>query len=263
MRGASCCHLAVILFMSGCASLSSSSESPSQAERASTDKAVVRDEGPQHGHRIEAAVEAMRDGDYEVAHLALLELSSACPATSELGYRALLLSASADLDPRNPEGQMDRGVGSIATALAANRVPAWAEPVAETLYLLALNMGAAPPAGPTQSGESADSAGSTQGNRETVAAATEGVRVAPRTSRLNIPMRYLPTKDGPGPCGPLADPSTFASFELPELPLAPLVLQIAILEQEKARLNERSTELATEITRLEEEIKRIRSTIIP
>ncbi len=87
---------------------------------------------------------------------ALVELDSGqyAPATEELqtlaqsypqhvvGRQALLLTAAAELDPRNPGRQPDTAAGLLTQYLADADTSDWTRPVARTLYLLALQVGA-------------------------------------------------------------------------------------------------------------------------
>ncbi len=87
---------------------------------------------------------------------ALVELDSGqfAPATQELqalaqaypqhvvGRQALLLTAAAELDPRNPGAQVDTAAGLLTQYLAGADTSDWTRPVARTLYLLALQEGA-------------------------------------------------------------------------------------------------------------------------
>ena len=59
-----------------------------------------------------------------------------------MGQRAVLALAAASLDPRNPNRRIDMGATYAARYLNDNTKAAWTEPVGETLYLMALELGA-------------------------------------------------------------------------------------------------------------------------
>ncbi|HEX9106355.1 MAG TPA: hypothetical protein VF832_03995 [Longimicrobiales bacterium] len=86
--------------------------------------------------------------------LAVLDSGQYAPATQELqalaqgyaglplGRQALLSAAAAELDPRNPDRQLDRGAALMSQYLESSAEGDWSHPVAQTLYLLSLELGA-------------------------------------------------------------------------------------------------------------------------
>ena len=60
-----------------------------------------------------------------------------------IGQQALLAMAALELDPRNPARRMPVGADLAASYLRLPRKAEWTQPVAQTLYLLALELGAA------------------------------------------------------------------------------------------------------------------------
>jgi hypothetical protein len=96
--------------------------------------------------RLDRAIRALERGDHATAVADLLVVAGRCPVTP-LARQALLLAAGAAIDPRNPARQLDLGAVLAARYLAI--VPAdesGARPLAQTLYLLALELGATAPA---------------------------------------------------------------------------------------------------------------------
>lgn len=89
-----------------------------------------------------AGVIALKAGDYDAAseHLALVAERDAGDA---LGQQALLMVAALEMDPRNPKRRLPLGSDLTGSYLKLERTPAWTTPVAETLYLLAIELGAA------------------------------------------------------------------------------------------------------------------------
>lgn len=248
-------RLAVVLFVGGCASAST----PPQAVPAPEVIQVQRSESDPFAQ----AMAALEGADYESAHEALVELSALCPANSEVGFQALLLSASTDLDPRNPDGRIDRAATSIASALSESHPgEEWTEFVAETLYLLALNIGATLPdsTGAANGGPAPVTLAEGSGNSMPPEASGTSASGGEGAEASEVVLHVVGERD---PCGASAEKTAFAPRTLPELPLEPIALRILLLEQEKAVLTLKGEELSTEIERLEEEIKRIRRTLIP
>ncbi len=92
--------------------------------------------------RLGQAVVALDSGQYAAAVQALRGLAESYPQHA-VGREALLLAAAAQLDPRNAQGQLDQGAALLTQYLAEADTSDWTRPVAGTLYLLALQVGAA------------------------------------------------------------------------------------------------------------------------
>ncbi len=60
----------------------------------------------------------------------------------EIGQQALLAVAALEMDPRNPQRRLPLGADLAAGYLQHKNRVDWSQPVAQTLYLLALEMGA-------------------------------------------------------------------------------------------------------------------------
>ena len=114
---------AIALLLAGCATLSSVTSS--SAEK-----------------RFDAGMRALANGDYTVAHQELSWVAERY-ANKEEGQRALLILASMEMDPRNPSRRTDVGADLAATFLRLPERDAWVDPVAQTMYLLGLELGAA------------------------------------------------------------------------------------------------------------------------
>jgi hypothetical protein len=207
--------------------------------------------------RLEVALHAMDGAEYPAAHAILLDVARSCPVGSEVGYRARLLSASVDLDPRNSGGEIDRAAASLAAVLTEGGESEWAKPLAEALYLFALNLGAATPA-------TAEAVVEVSTEPESpIADTATGAGGASGPGRIRSAVRSVTMRESAEPCGRVFEAKNIAGRTLPELPLAPLSLRITQLEREKANLNEQNAHLDAEIERLEEELRRIRRTLIP
>jgi hypothetical protein len=91
--------------------------------------------------QLDGALDALDRGQHSVAVADLAALAGECPATPVARY-ALLLAASASLDPRNPSRDPTASAGFAARYLAAVPVgDSSGRPLAEVLYLLALELG--------------------------------------------------------------------------------------------------------------------------
>jgi uncharacterized protein YbjT (DUF2867 family) len=92
--------------------------------------------------RFEAGMQALSNGDYTAAHEHLAWVAEH-HANREEGQRALLILASMEMDPRNPSRRTDVGADLAATFLRLPERDGWVDPVAQTMYLLGLELGAA------------------------------------------------------------------------------------------------------------------------
>lgn len=107
---------------------------------------------------LDQAVAALERGNSSEAIAELLLVAGRCPATA-VERRALLTASALALDPSNEQRQLDLGASLAARYLAtAPASDATGRPLAQALYLLALELGAeaTPPRG--CGGASSDSA---------------------------------------------------------------------------------------------------------
>ncbi|HEX9108093.1 MAG TPA: hypothetical protein VF832_12710 [Longimicrobiales bacterium] len=91
--------------------------------------------------RLHAAMAALDSGQYAAATKDLLALSQEYPGQAA-GRAALLGAAAAELDPRNPDRQLDQGASLLVQYLSGAPANDWTEPVAASFYLLAQEAGA-------------------------------------------------------------------------------------------------------------------------
>lgn len=82
----------------------------------------------------------LADGEYWAATARLRSLASTCEAGAD-GRRAVLLLATAALDPRNPDASPDRGASLAARYLTLPGINAEDRVTGEGLYLLAYGVG--------------------------------------------------------------------------------------------------------------------------
>jgi hypothetical protein len=92
--------------------------------------------------RLAVALEALARGDYRAAHEGLTWVANTF-ADEEEGHQATLALAALELDPRNPGRRIEVGADVAANYLRMDEKPAWTQPLAQTLYLLGLELGAA------------------------------------------------------------------------------------------------------------------------
>lgn len=91
---------------------------------------------------LEYGLLALDDGDYAAAAAQLAPVAAICP-TDDLGARALLLLAAAELDGRNPDGRANAAAELAAFQLSRSG-DEWSGFMASELYMIALDLGADP-----------------------------------------------------------------------------------------------------------------------
>lgn len=92
--------------------------------------------------RLEQGLEALARSDYRAAqeHLRWVVQND---GSDQHGQRALLVLAALEMDPRNPARRIGAGADLAANYLGLAEKPSWTQPIAQTLYLLSLELGAA------------------------------------------------------------------------------------------------------------------------
>lgn len=115
----------VVATSSGCAVVHPRPADPAQARMSS----------------IRAGVAAQDRGDFATASNRYATVAAICPV-DELGRQASLLLAAAELDPRNPGGRPQVSAELAAFQITHPGGPEWMQPLAEELYLTALDQGA-------------------------------------------------------------------------------------------------------------------------
>jgi hypothetical protein len=92
--------------------------------------------------RLEESLAAFARGDYRTAQEGLAWVAQHDPDDKH-GRQALLALAALELDPRNPARRIAVGTDVAAGYLALGDREPWTNPLAQTLYLLGLELGAA------------------------------------------------------------------------------------------------------------------------
>jgi hypothetical protein len=96
---------------------------------------------PDPEERMQAALASLGAGDLARAQEHLHQIYNT-HWNRPIGRQALLVLVAAELDPRNPHRRLGAAADMSAKLLSSARGPDWTEPVTETLYLLALELGA-------------------------------------------------------------------------------------------------------------------------
>jgi hypothetical protein len=229
--------------------------------------ASARITGPElpPAERLSTSLVALQEADYANAYDNLLLVRSVC-GDSPMGQQALLVLAAAELDPRNPERHIELAAEFAAHYLGLPNRAAWAEPLAESLYLLSMEIGAADAVGSLLGAADADGdpgavLATTMGPNDT--SATDPALERAETLRRAV-FGFVPN---PVPAECEVDWQGVADSgepsELPVLPLSPVTDGIAELEQERVELRRRQAEMQTEIDQLTSELERIRETLRP
>lgn len=167
---------------------------------------------------------AVASGERDVAYARVLETLERC-GTRPLGQQALLLLAASELDPRNPDPRLPLALRSAQLVLQASEPEAWARVLAESLYLLALRIGAREPGA-----YAADEA-------------ELGVRVRKGNERAAFPVDEE-CEALPWPAGPTAEVGDPPALQGPSYParIDRLRRRVAELESELERLRRISKE---------------------
>jgi len=101
----------------------------------------ARGAAPGPAERLARALVALDSGQYAPVVQELQLLARTYPQLV-VGRQALLVEAAAQLDPRNAQVQLDQGAALLTQYLGRADSSDWTRPVAQTLYLMSLELGA-------------------------------------------------------------------------------------------------------------------------
>lgn len=188
-------------------------------------------------------------GEFEAARREIGWVAAMCP-DSPAGHRALLALAGIELDPRNPDGDPAAARLAVERYLASPTKPAWTEPTAKALYLIAVELGGRGP------GESRDEGRPAEGADGSAASVP-----APEVGRPG-PAAALGGDRG-SECDASAVAAPVGSQPPPVLPGEPLAERLARAERERGELREKATSLERELAELRQELERIRRALRP
>jgi hypothetical protein len=104
--------------------------------------ALGMERGPRPQDELAAGLEALANEDFAAA-AARLEPLYRRHWMEPVGQQALLALAALHLDPRNPERRLWATADLAARYIGLADAAAWTQPLAESLYLVALELGAA------------------------------------------------------------------------------------------------------------------------
>lgn len=103
--------------------------------------ATVSRREPDKDQRFKHGMSALASGDFATARTELAFVADHY-ATDVVGQRALLILATLELDPRNPERHPETGSDLAGRFLQLRERDKWVDPIAQTLYLLGMELGA-------------------------------------------------------------------------------------------------------------------------
>lgn len=123
----------------GCASTPSAAEGPATLPALPAGEPATRP--PTSSEAALQVAHAARTGARPEAYALTLRMLEHC-GTRPLGQQALLLLAAAELDPRNPDARLSLAREAVSLVAEASEPDAWTRVLAESLYLMALRLGA-------------------------------------------------------------------------------------------------------------------------
>lgn len=153
-----------------------------------------------------------------------------------VGRRALLVLAAAELDPRNPMRRLGVGAELLADYMRAPGTPPANGPVAEALYLLALELGAAE-----------EQIARAEAEAERAEEQAERARAAAAREDAERTVAAQPAARGP----------------LPELPGPPVTARIRELDAARRALAAENADLEALLAECRAELERIEQTLEP
>jgi hypothetical protein len=107
-----------------------------------------------------------------------------------VGRHAMLALIASELDPRNPDRRLSAAADLSARYLRFEDIPAWHVPLAETLYLIAQELGAVEERSARAAAQTAEAnAASAAARRELEAAESASGRALPTSPRESVPTR--------------------------------------------------------------------------
>ncbi len=163
-----------------------------------------------------------------------------------VGQRALLALTAAELDPRNPSRRLDVGADLAGRYLRLPGIAAWTEPLVETVYLLALELGAAEErVAEAEEEEEEARAEAREARAEAREARAEAQAARAQAQRERARAQAAPPR------------------ELPRLPGPPVTARMRELERERANAVARVQRLERELAECERELARVRRAARP
>lgn len=224
--------------------------------------------------RLQRGVDALEANEFDVAHTELSWVYTHCPSSRQ-GMDALLLLATAELDPRNRSRRLDVGAALVAAYLATPGISAERRQLGESIYLLALELGALPPLGvsiepPADPGDGLTSRCIPAEPRQVIALPVGRRAEEPADTVLPNAVAAEDTAVAGADTLPAAAEEPMLGSLLPPLPgesvperLAALAAVRDSLQAELAELRRQVESLEQRVASQQEELERIRRTIRP
>lgn len=220
---------------------------------------------------------ALDRADFDLATHQLATVAAICP-TDRPGRRAMLLLASAELDPRNPDRRPDVAADLAAFQIARpDREEPWTTPLAREIYTVALDYGADPVAPDSLPGsvviwssyfDEALAEGNAAADAARVAAADSAAAdpgppaaADPADEAMGVPVSGLAaTPEAPAAGGPLCTvPPARVLTALPELTRTPLVARVQREGEAPAPPAAPAGQVSGDVRALMEEVDRLRA----
>lgn len=202
---------------------------------------------------------ALKLGDYVTARREIGGVAYACSRTP-VGARALLTLASVELDPRNSAGDPRTARLLVERYFELPERPAWTEPAAQTLYLMAveLDVEAAAAGTPDEDAPPNGTSNDAPNDTSTVADVPErrSAGPVPGTSR---PGTALHEEE----CAAAREEYVAGTLQRPTLPRVPLAARTHALEVERDSLRTAVEHRERQLAELRQELERIRETLRP
>jgi chemotaxis protein histidine kinase CheA len=226
--------------------------------------------GPDPEERLARGLSALEQQDYRAAYDDLTWVYSH-HWNEPLGRRALLALVAAELDPRNRSRRLGVGAELAAAHLRLVEAPQWTEPVAETLYLLALELGAAEERLARAEADKAMAEAQAiqaeqqeqkarEGEREAEAKAQRAETKAEQ-ARKEAKQAEVEAAQAKRQARQARAEADRAERPLPRLPGPTVPARVGELRAERDRLSEQVRSLKRELSEREQELERIRKTL--
>ncbi|HEX7118474.1 MAG TPA: hypothetical protein VF212_06780 [Longimicrobiales bacterium] len=222
---------AMVLIVAGCAAL--------QPDRA-----------PDPEERLAEGLAALERGDYRGAYEPLNWVYTHY-ANEAVGQQALLALVAAELDPRNPSRRLGVGSELAGRYLRLPAIARWTKPVAETLYLLALELGAAE----ERVAEAEEEAAAAEERAREARAEAREARAEAEREREEAHQARAEAAQARAQAAP--------PRELPRLPGPPVTERMRELEQAGADATARVAQLEQQLAECRQELARIRRAVGP
>ncbi|HEX6939712.1 MAG TPA: hypothetical protein VF158_09900 [Longimicrobiales bacterium] len=243
--------------------------------------ALRLDREPDPAERLAEGLAALERGDYRGAYEPLSWVYTRY-AGEAIGQQALLVLAAAEMDPRNPSRRLAVGAELAGRYLRMRGIAPWTEPVAETMYLLALELGAAEQRAAeaeeeeaearaeareartqarearTEAREARTEAREARAEAERERAQAEEAQAEARRARAQAEQARAETRRAQAGAQAAPAGAQAAPQDLPQLPGPPVTARMRELEQARTSATTRAGQLEGELAACQRELARVR-----